>query len=379
MGKMNGRTEEVECLLRMIEAVCNGYEVPQKVRFADWERVYKLADYHKVANLIYLGLIGMEIDITEKTRTKFFERYQEALLIGEKYEKEKNRLLLLCEQSSVHCMLFASYLARSYYPMPEMQMLGQLELYVEHQKLQEMDVVLRKLGYQKNEKGNEFDTNEIQYRKLNELQISVKPYLVVTGKGKKESKRGLKKIPVLLGKKYIHQWDHNGFYIQYIKEMADGYAKGEISIHHILDFWFYYQGVCESLQWKYIEAELGKCSLNEFEKGIKELIHLWFGQQVTAENPTIYFAMEEYILTKGVKGREVSKKILPLIIQAEKRAKKKEKRKKQKEEIDWMFPKKEYMMSLFPRLKKYPILLPYYYSYRLYCIFKKQKKKKEDS
>lgn len=379
MNGQNGRTEETECLLRMIEAICNGYEVPQKVRYVDWEQVYKLADYHKVANLIYLGLMGMEVDITDKTREKFYERYQESLLIGEKYEKEKDKLLLFFEQSHIHCMLFSSYFVRSYYPMSEMQMLSQLELYIDYQKVQEVDLILRQLGYKKNEKYDEIEQNGILYRKINGLQIIIKPYLNITGKKKTENKKGLKQVPRLLGKKYIHQWDQNALYVNYIKELADGYATGEISVHHILDFWFYYQSVSQSLQWKYIESELSKYHLTPFEKGLKELVCLWFGQQVTAEEPTIYFAMEQYILTKGVHGREVSKKILPLIVEVEKKRKKKEKRKKKKEEIQWIFPKKEYMVSLFPKLKKYPFLLPFYWLYRFYCIFKKKKKNQEGS
>lgn len=376
MNGQNGRTEEVECLLRMVEAICNGHEVPQKVRYVDWEQVYKLADYHKVANLIYLGLIGMEIDITDKTREKYFERYQEALMIGEKYEKEKEKVLLFFEQSQIHCMLFSSYFARSYYPLPEMQMLGRLEIYINFQKLREADAVLRRLGYTKKIKN---DTEEIEqlYRKSNGLIIVLKPYFDINGKQKKENKKGLKKVPLLLGKQYIHQWDQNALYVNYIKELAEGYAMGEISVHHILDFWFFFQGVSQNLQWKYIENELSKSHLSQFEFGLKELIHLWFGQQVTAEDPTIYFAMEQYILTKGVDGREVSKKILPLITKEEKKNKKKEKIKKKKAELEWLFPKKEYMITLFPKIKKFPFLLLWYWIYRIFWILKKRKKNDE--
>lgn len=379
MNGQNGRTEEEECLLRMIEAICSGHEVPQKVRYVDWDNVYKLADYHKVANLIYVGLIGMEIDITDKTREKYFERYQESLLIGEKYEKEKEKILIFFEQSKIHCMLFSSYFARSYYPMPEMQMLGRLEFYVDYQKMQDIDEVLRRLGYKKNERNDEFEENGIEYKKSNGLQIVIKPYATVTGKCKKINKKGLKKVPLLLGKKYIHQWDQNALYVNYIKELADGFASGEISVHHILDFWFYYQGVYQNLQWKYIDGELSKYQLMNFERGLKELIHLWFGQQVTAENPVLYYAMEEFVLSKGVQGRDTVKKVLPLIIEFEKKQKRKERKKKKKEELQWLFPKKEYMISLFPRLQKYPFLLPFYWVYRFYCISKKKKKNQKDS
>ena len=48
----------------------------------DWERVYRLADYHKVANIVYIGLLGYREAVPDKWRDRFFRRYQESLQLS---------------------------------------------------------------------------------------------------------------------------------------------------------------------------------------------------------------------------------------------------------------------------------------------------------
>ena len=48
----------------------------------DWERVYRLADYHKVANIVYIGLLGYREAVPDKWRDRFFRRYHESLQYG---------------------------------------------------------------------------------------------------------------------------------------------------------------------------------------------------------------------------------------------------------------------------------------------------------
>ena len=38
----------------------------------DWERMYRIADYHKVANIVYLGILGNSDAVPERWRARFF-------------------------------------------------------------------------------------------------------------------------------------------------------------------------------------------------------------------------------------------------------------------------------------------------------------------
>lgn len=376
MAGQYGRTIEVECLLRIIESVQNGNEVPQKVRSVDWDQIYKLADYHKVANLIYLALIGMETTISEKTHEKFFARYQESFLSGEKYEREVERIMLAFDRNEIHCMLFGAYIMRSYYPIKEMQMLSAIEIFIEEEQLEEIEFLLERIGYEKSE---EIVRIGHKYKKGSDSTIILRNYAKITGKKKKYKKKLLRKVPTVIGHSYIHQWDRNAFYVHLIQELVDYYAEGEINVRHVLDYWNYYKQVSDTLNWNYIEEELNKLQLLKFATYIRQLAHIWFDGQIATEDQEIYYNMEQYILTKGANGRAISKEFLPLIQVEEKKERVWEQKKRRKERHQWKFPRKEYMKELFPILNKYPMLLPIFWLYRLYFIYGKQKKNDDKS
>ena len=44
-----------------------------KVSFSrlDWERMFRLADYHKVASIVYLGILGYREALPEKWQARF--------------------------------------------------------------------------------------------------------------------------------------------------------------------------------------------------------------------------------------------------------------------------------------------------------------------
>ena len=53
----------------------------------DWERMFRLADYHRVANIVYLGVLGKGDALPDRWRDRFFGRYQETLLFEENCEE----------------------------------------------------------------------------------------------------------------------------------------------------------------------------------------------------------------------------------------------------------------------------------------------------
>ena len=75
--------------------------------------------------------------------------------------------------------------------------------------------------------------------------------------------------------------------------------------------------------------------------------------------------MQTYIISKGTLGRRESEDVLPLVtsvVDSYYRDLRKEERRRMRE---WRFPPIDYMVSSFPRLRKWPILLPVCWLIRL--------------
>lgn len=48
-------------LLSIVSSIINQTEIPHSVRRLDWENIYKMADYHKVAHVVYLATLGLSL------------------------------------------------------------------------------------------------------------------------------------------------------------------------------------------------------------------------------------------------------------------------------------------------------------------------------
>ena len=80
----------------------------------DWERMYRIADYHKVANIVYLGILGNSDSVPDKWKTHFFERYQESLLFGNNYKESVKEVLTWLDMRSISCIVLTSEVLRDF-------------------------------------------------------------------------------------------------------------------------------------------------------------------------------------------------------------------------------------------------------------------------
>ena len=49
----------------------------------DWEKLFRVADYNKISNLIYLAILGNNEKMPERWKTRFYERYSDILKFNE--------------------------------------------------------------------------------------------------------------------------------------------------------------------------------------------------------------------------------------------------------------------------------------------------------
>ena len=59
----------------------------------DWERIYRVADYHKITNMVYLSTLGTGKKISPKWQDAFAERYWQGLQYGEVCKEAEQEIL----------------------------------------------------------------------------------------------------------------------------------------------------------------------------------------------------------------------------------------------------------------------------------------------
>ena len=76
---MNQLLLDGHSLVGIVSSIIRQTELHVAYNRMDWERIYRIADYHKVANIVYLGILGYRESVPPKWQERFFTRYQESL------------------------------------------------------------------------------------------------------------------------------------------------------------------------------------------------------------------------------------------------------------------------------------------------------------
>ena len=67
----------------------------------DWERLFRVADYNKISNLIYLAILGNNEKMPERWKTRFYERYSDILKFNESCTEGEREILVLLELKKI--------------------------------------------------------------------------------------------------------------------------------------------------------------------------------------------------------------------------------------------------------------------------------------
>ncbi len=95
----------------------------------DWERLFRVADYNKISNLIYLAILGNNEKMPERWKTRFYERYSDILKFNESCTEGEREILVLLELKKIPVLVLSSSSRRQLYPREEMAGESSLKLF----------------------------------------------------------------------------------------------------------------------------------------------------------------------------------------------------------------------------------------------------------
>ena len=342
----------------------------------NWEKMFREADYHKIANIIYLASLGKGDEIPERWRERFFERYQKALRFGDVYREAQQEILMMMEMMNLPCFVISSCAIRELYPVPEMAACGLLKLLVDEKSYVLAKGYMVDLGYEtdysykgygehmKNAAG--FDM-EIYYK----LPLRTRLY-------DKNMKLMLETAPFWGRYKYVRGFSLENQFVYMLASAAYAYVTDALLIRNVLDLYVFHRMWKEKMNIESIEKRMEGFRVDELGKKILQIAYMWFGSKGEKasdglpEDIKVYDILENRILSRGVLNNETDQQALKLerLVQREinreqfreKRAAFTEKWRKRRKNIGrmlrWVFPEHKYMCVIYPVLEDFPILLP---------------------
>lgn len=343
----------------------------------DWERMYRTADYHKIASMVYLCLLGNGEAVPERWQNKFFERYQEALRFGEVYRDAEKEILMLMDMMEVPCIILASSGIRSLYQIPESAANSPLRLYLDSESYTLAKGYLVDLGY---ETDVSFPGCGERMRKISGFVVEIYHKLpFLTSHYNKNMTYLLEKAYLMNSYKYVRTLSLDNGFIFRMAQAVYHYVMDELLIREMMDLFLYHKTWREQMNQEYIERKLADFHIDELADKLLHVSYMWFGTkeesrfEVQPEDMSVYDILENRVLSRGAITKETDKQAIllqRLIYQEmnkEKRRVKWEKLKRRFRErwdvymrkVRWVFPEYRYMCAIYPILEKVPVLLPF--------------------
>jgi len=353
---------EERYLITLLSAVLNQTTAPEPIRQLDWDKMYRLADYHRVAHAVYYGVMGLEDNIPQTIRQRFFDKYLEAVYRTDRLRAGEKEVQNLMEKGKVNCFFLRYAETIQCFPVEEMCCCDSIQVGVDKKSIKSIGSILEKADF---EERNTDEHGRLFYRVPGIRVFCFHQNLFFSSSMRKFYKRLTGDLPYKKGSRYIHYISASDQYLLLICQLTDSYARGEINLGQIIDFWAFYKKNGEKFNWPYIYNKLKKLNIGEFAERLEILILRWFGTEETFEFTEIYDAMESYILSKGTEGRELSSNMLPLINRVADCYARNRKTERLKKILYWLFPERRYMETLYPVLEWFGLSLPLFWIVRL--------------
>lgn len=348
----------------------------------DWERMYRLADYHKVANTVYLGLLGHRETVPDRWRDRFFQRYQESLAFGENCQEGFQEILTWLDMREISCTVLISESIRELYRLPETADNSPVQLFLDEDKYYLAKGYLIDLGYETDKTFKGFGERMKRVNGVTIILFYKLPFR--TSRYGKYMVRILESAQIRDPYEYIWMLPVESEMTYRMAGAAYRYVTDELTLREMLELFLFHREWREEIEEDALQKRLEEFKVDSLAEKLLEIAYMWFGEKNDPyllrrhEDMSVYDHLEARILTRGMVGVEKDDQALKLQELVEKEIEK-EKREEgqyirrekmgkffaeQRRKLRWIFPDYHYMSSIYPAVEKIPILLPVYWMIR---------------
>lgn len=273
---MNQNFIESRLLINIVGGVIRQDDLFPVRRKLNWDQLFHLAEYHRVSNIVYLGILGGTDGVPELWRERFFVRYQQALRYADIYEQAETQILSVLKAKSVQAFILESSAIRKFYEIPETANMSPLRLlFPEEAAYTAGKGLLVDLGYETDQyypsfgehmKGQNGFLVEIYYR----LPFLGRRY-------DRNMRRLLKNTDPDRDFPNIRSFRLEGSYIFRLAEMSYRYCSDRLLIRDLLDTYRLHVSIRKKLNTRVTELWLRNFGIDGISVMLLGLGTAWFG------------------------------------------------------------------------------------------------------
>lgn len=319
-----------------------------------------ISQKHDIVHLLALGL--KQNGLSSKDHHEIEESVFKAVYRYERLNAEKENLCKVLESARIPFLPLKGAVLRRYYPKAWMRTSCDIDILVREEDAEQAAALLAdSCGYVYGKPGS---VHDISLFAPNSTHIELHYHLVEDGVANASSavlKSVWETALVRDGYRYWYEMPDEMFYFYHIAHMAKHFENGGCGIRPLMDLWILdsLEGADQSRRNDLLEQ--GK--LLKFAEAARKLSKVWFEG---AKTDPISQQMEDYILTGGAYGTTTTSAV----------AKAAKGDGKIRSFMNMMFLPRVNLEVLYPNLRRFPILLPFYQVKRWFRVLKKDKRDK---
>lgn len=348
----------------------------------DWERMYRLADYHKVANIVHLSILGRGESLPERWREGFSNRYRESLMYQEIVDDSIREVLACLDMYEIPCTVISRGEVRVLYPLPEISDRSPMQIILDSEHYLIAKGFLIDLGYETEE-----TLNGAGERLGKGQGLKVELYRQLPFRTALYNKN----VDLLLSRAEVEEpytsirvLSREDRFLLSMATAAYHYVTDTLTVREMLDLYLTHKSCKETLKEEQILKCMENFRIHKLSEKLLRISYMWFGSkeetygtQLPDEIET-YDSLENRLLTKGIMKKEEDPQAISLeqlIHQEVEWEHRKEKirllkvklktvAEEMRKRLRWAFPDYRYMSSLYPAVEKNPFLLPVFWVVR---------------
>ena len=333
-----------------------------------WNKIIHLAKAHHVEVMLYEAASKLPDGMKPSSAAlQILEQEAMTFIIQDANQiSEVEALMNAFDKHGLSAILLKGWIMKDLYPRTDLRSRADTDIFIRSEDEMKIHKIIMSQGYTTDGFGEKKDTvyNKEPFITL-EMHKNLFMYEDDWNKIFNDAGGSLyiwKRLEKLNAYHHIYKMDVNMYYVYHIAHMVKHLVSGGggIGVKAILDLWLFRKANEEQMDFARIDADLKTLGLTQFADTVYKLACAWFsGNMINYPNDSIR-QFGEYIIDCGAYGHSDN---FVANNEAMRDAKKPTR-------IGYIrrraFPSKSSMEKRFPKIKQYPMMLPYFWAKRLW-------------
>lgn len=353
---------------------------PQLSEEPDYRELYKRSRYHSVAALtgraLELGQLLSETHMEEALKNAWMDAKNNVVRRSLLFDAEREQILKFLEEQKIWYVPLKGCVLKDMYPEYGLRQMADNDILFDESGRKIVRNYMEARGY----KSEQFKTGvHDMYQKPPVFNFEFHVKLFETHRWTEWAsyyeniKERLEKEP---GNQYGYCFSDEDFYIYFILHMCKHYQNSGTGIRSLVDLAVYMEQKAEKMDWNYIQGELEKLQVSEFEQKVRTLAVYLFAAEKNGVSQAAYDQRLEaltpeqkemlcYLLGSGTYGTTVNL-VQKKLAEVQGDSCPISRFTKLKFCLKRLFPGMEYMKMYVPFCYRHKWCIPFFWIYRLF-------------